>query len=115
MIEDIKKEVVKNHTPAIDKNGQINGYIWLSDLIQILDKYKDIEEKYKRMRDLYVLDDKTQDTEYEKILKYKNAWEELKEQDGLKTVKPFLGDYKDYTLDIYIKELETKHNIGREE
>lgn len=87
MIEDIKKDILKEVEFFPSEPYSLYGeyYISQSDVIQILDKYKDKEDKYK------------------------NAWEELKEK-YVNTLSPiYVRERK-----IIIQELEQKHGIGVE-
>ena len=86
MIDEIKKEILDYATHdceilSLHSKRTIKG-ISTEEIVKILDKYKDID-------------------------KYKNAWEEIKQE-------PY--DWENgLTWREYIESLEQKHNIGSEE
>ncbi len=116
MIEEIKKEVMKNHKPSIDENGQINGYIWLPKLFEILDKYKNQEtflnERIDTLKDTQL----KQLNKISELEKYKNVWKKL-ENMFINHIDAKAMNYQDNKLNPNeilnkMEELEQKHNLG---
>ena len=90
LLEDIKKEILKLDEIVFNSNYRYeplkdtNLAYRKSDILEILDKYKDID-------------------------KYKNAWEDLKQVDMGEEAPSFGELWEDM-----FKELEQEHNISKE-
>lgn len=90
----------RKETREFDENSK-NGQLMIATCKEILDKYE--KKSYEEIiKDLF-----------DKYFNYKNAWEELKDQQTAYITK-FLdkfGSVETKTLNQLIKELEQKHGI----
>lgn len=110
MIEEIKKEIYK--LPLYSKSTPRPTIDYL-DIMAILDKYQDRKKYYEdKMIEIH-----QKMTEQNGVhLKYKKAWEDLKNQPTRYITKYLdkLGSVETKTLKELIKELERKYNLGGE-